>query len=68
MNDAPLSVRDAVAALATDERVPVVLQVLRTALYTQPPGYEALVRGVVDAHPDNEAVASRPEGLRPDRA
>ncbi|MEC8252342.1 MAG: discoidin domain-containing protein [Planctomycetota bacterium] len=61
-NDAPLGVRDAVVALATDERVQVVLQVLRTALYTQLPGYEALVRGVVDAHPDNEAVAGTARG------
>ena len=43
-------------------QVQVVLQVLRTALYTQLPGYEALVRSVVDAHPDNEAVAGTARG------
>ena len=52
----PIEVSDAVAALATDQDVQVVLQVLRTALYTKMPGYEALVQGVVAAHPDNDAV------------
>ncbi|MCK5941474.1 MAG: discoidin domain-containing protein [Planctomycetes bacterium] len=47
----------AVVALADDDDVQVVLQVVRTALYTTLPGYEALVRRVVDAHPDNRAIA-----------
>lgn len=49
-------VRSAVVALAADGDVRVVLQVLRTALYTRLPGYELLVQEIVAAHPDNRAV------------
>ena len=47
----------AVMARATDADVGVALQVLRTALYTQVPGYEAVVEAIVAAQPGNDAVA-----------
>lgn len=43
-------------AMAHDQNVQVLLQVLRTAIYTQVPGYERLVEGIVAANRDNEAV------------
>ena len=57
------AVRDAVAALAQDRDLQVVLQALRTALYTKLPGYEQLVQRVLEAHPDNDAVQGTAKGF-----
>ncbi len=46
----------AVLARAQDADVRVALQVLRTALYTEVAGHEAVVEAIVAAHPDNDAV------------
>ena len=57
------AVRDAVVAMAQDQDLQVVLQVVRTALYTKLPGREALVRSVLAAHPDNAAVQGTATGF-----
>ena len=57
------AVRDAAVALAQDQDLQVVLQVVRTALYTKLPGREALVRSVLAAHPDNAAVQGTAKGF-----
>lgn len=56
-------VRGAVAALAADADLQVVLQVVRTALYTRMPGHEELVQAVLGAHPDNAAVQGTAKGF-----
>lgn len=53
----PGGLSGALIAMAADEDLGVLLQVLRTALYMQPPRYEQLVEGIVAAHPDNQAIA-----------
>ena len=61
-DEAVTEVGDAVARLAVDADVQVALQVLRSALYTKMPGYEALARRVVAAHPQNAAVVGTAKG------
>ena len=53
----PGGLGSALVAMAADQDLGVLLQVLRTALYLQPPRYEQLVESIVAAHPDNQAIA-----------
>lgn len=46
----------AFAALAADPDVSVLLQVVRTALWTKVPGHGALVEAIVKQHEGNEAI------------
>lgn len=50
------SVVSGLTALADDQDVQVLLQVLRTAIYTKMSGYEALVEGIVASHKDKDAL------------
>ncbi|HEX5052856.1 MAG TPA: discoidin domain-containing protein [Planctomycetota bacterium] len=50
-------VADAILARAADADPRVALQVLRTALYTEVPGYEAAVEVVLAAHREHDAFA-----------
>ncbi len=50
------SVVERFVAMAADQDVQVLLQVLRTAIFTKLPGYEELVEKIVDSHKGNDGV------------